>query len=190
MGILDNLIKLISQQPPKQTKATSSSEGLAYTQTGTGPQRDLKNRVVAKLASGSQLVFSVNKQHVTGEALKYLMGKPKEDDEVSRSVRLRMFRDDESQFANSVKLETPRGDLVGWILKADSDLACKLIDQLDDALKAHDPALRGERIVFDVSAKVSGYSMMPEDEDDEPYDLEEVEIRIKDPVEMDVDGEK
>jgi hypothetical protein len=189
MGFLDKLAKALNSSAvsPKQT-----SSGLAYAANGGLPQRDHKNRVVVKLAAGQQIIFGVNKQHVSESALVYLMGKPKEDDEVARSVRARIMRDTESEYPNGVIIETPKGDLIGWILKSDSELACKILDQLTVGAKTYDPNLQNETFAFDVSIRVTGY-VTPLDEVEDPedmYDLDDLEIRIKDPVEMEVEASK
>jgi hypothetical protein len=118
------------------------------------------------------------------------MGKPNEDFE-SKSVRLRIFQDTQSEFANSVRVETVKGHFVGWIHKEDSDLATLLLQKLTETLSGLDVQLR-QPLVFDVSARVEGYWSEDDFEDNgklswEP-EIENITIRAADPVSVNVRG--
>lgn len=113
--------------------------------------------------------------------MKRLLGKPKEDgDFVERSVRALMFRDLQSTYPDSVRIETLKGELVGWVIKPNSYYACELINQVGEHLD-QDPTLRGRAPRCNVSLYVEG-TWNEDEEDGWVPDLENAEVRIFAPV--------
>lgn len=137
--------------------------------------------LVCVVGQGSEIELGVNKQHATAAAVKYLLGRPDEDGDISREVPLWMWRDLTSQFDDSVRVETPTGELVGWVLKADSPLACDVVDQISDAVPKSEPRASGRRLILEVTAEVEGYWEF----EDEP-ELLSVMLQIKEPAEVEL----
>jgi hypothetical protein len=166
----------------------SASGKFKFQEEGSSPITDSRGRVVVKVQTGSSIVLGVNKQDCSAQAERFLLGKPEAYKEVEgKSVRLRIQRDLESPYPDSVSVETPKGDFVGWILKEDSAIAVKVLDSLTLQIRAIAPEL--EHLIFDVGAQVDGTYDEDEDEDGKEVlipDLGHVEIRIKDPAEIDI----
>ena len=139
---------------------------------------------VAKLKGGKQLTLGVNVKHVTPEATRELLGRPREDG-IERTARVRMSRDTQSQYADSVKVTTESGALVGWVLKDQSQLACRIIDQVTYALRTSTEVSVGasQAVVFDVSAAIEGE--WERDGSDWSGEVFDVQLRIADPVQVD-----
>lgn len=189
MGFLDNLAKAIIEARKVQNAPVASGK-FAFQEENKSPLRDSSNRVIVKVQTGSSIELGVNEQSDTSEVVKYLLGKPEAYKDVeNRSVRLRIFRDLESEYPDSVKIETTKGDFVGWVLKSDSAVACKVIDSLTQQVRHVAPEL--ESLVFDVGAKVDG--TFDEDEDDDGKTTLipdfDVVLKIKDPAELDIQSE-
>jgi hypothetical protein len=189
MGFFDNLAKAITEVKKAQNAPVVSGK-FAFQDEGKAPLRDSSNRVIVKVQTGSSISLGVNEQSETPEVVKYLLGKPEADKEIeNRSVRLRIFRDLESEYPDSVKIETTKGDFIGWVLKNDSAIACKVIDSLTQQVRQVAPEL--DSLVFDVGAKVDG--AFDEDEDEEGKTILvpnfDVVLKIKDPAEIDIQSE-
>jgi len=185
MGFLDKLAKAITEAQ-MQTKTNSGK--FAFQEEGKNPKRDSSNRVIVRVSSSNKIVLGVNKEDISDKAIALLLGKPEPDKEVeNKSVRLRITRDLESPYPDSVKIETVKGDFVGWVLKRDSALGARILDSLTSQVQSLAPDV--EAIVFDVGAKVDGTYDEAEDEHGhtilEP-DLQHIEIQIKDPAEIDI----
>jgi len=148
------------------------------------PASTTSQSAVVTLAAGGQIELDTNLKYVSAEAERELLGS-RENDEVDKSVRILMHRDTQSQFKNSVRLVTQKGHLIGWVQKSDSDLACNVIDQTTKAaLKEWKKELKGRFIYFEVSARVEGY--VSRDGTDVDCGLDDMVIRIKDPVSADL----
>jgi hypothetical protein len=184
MGFLDRLAKALIEVANE--KATSGK--FKFQEEGSSPITDLKGRVVVKVQTGSNIVLGVNKQDCSIAAERYLLGKPEAYKEVEgKSVRLRIQRDIQSPYPDSVMVETPKGDFVGWVLKDDSVIAARVLDSLTEQIRALAPELVS--LIFDVGAQVDGSYDEDEDETGKEVlipDLGHVEIRIKDPAEIDI----
>jgi len=128
---------------------------------------------VFRLTAGSQVQLRVN-VHADEATEGKLIGRKREE-WVERSVRAVIYYDTGSEYAGSVRVELPTGELVGWITKADQKLAGNLLDSVSKARKRRD---RKRPLVLDVSLRVEG-----ERHDDGMVDLDEVAVRVKDPVE-------
>jgi len=192
MGFLDKLAKAIAetqrQNQQTQRQAPRNSGKLKFQEDGALPNRDSMNRAIVKVQSGKNILLGVNKENATDKAILFLLGKPEAYKEVeAKSVRLRIMRDLESPYPDSVKVETPKGDFVGWIKKNDSALAVKVLDALSEQIRQ--VATELDSLVFDVGAKVDGTYDEDEDEDGKPSlvpALDWLEVQIKDPAELDV----
>jgi len=188
MGFLSNLAKAINEAQ-KQSKAGSGK--FTFQEEGKNPKRDSSNRVIVKVKSGKSIIFGVNKEDASDIAVALLLGKPEADKEIEeKSVRLRIARDLESPYPDSVKVETIRGDFVGWVLRKDAPLAVRVIDSLTSQVRAIAPEI--STLVLDVGAKVAGgFSEEWEGEDDDEEativpELDDIQIQIKDPAEIDI----
>jgi hypothetical protein len=184
MGFLDRLTKALLEMANEK----SASGKFKFQEEGASPVKDSKGRVIVKVQTGSSIVLGVNKQDCSAPAERYLLGKPEAYKEVEgKSVRLRIQRDLESPYPDSVFVETTKGDFVGWILKEDSAIAVKVLDSLVSQIKVIAPEL--ESVIFDVGAQVDGTYDEDEDENGKEVlmpDLAHLEIRIKDPAEIDI----
>jgi hypothetical protein len=189
--------KVSATTPTKPTKKMHKSKKsgtgkLRFQETGTPPRTDSQGRVIVKLAGGTPgVTFGVNKLHLSTDVGQKIAGKPNDDEEFAKSVRVRVRRDRESQFPNSFILETSDGRLIGWILKEDSTEAALVFDQLDSALRQTAPELATRELVFEVSLRVEGYWNEEDYEAEgglvwEP-DFDIMEIRIKSPAEVEID---
>ena len=188
MGFLNRLAKAINEAQ-KQTKTSAGK--FTFQEEGKNPKRDSSNRVIVKVKSGKSIIFGVNKEDASDTAVALLLGKPEADKEIEeKSVRLRIARDLESPYPDSVKVETTKGDFVGWVLKKDSPLAVRVIDSLTSQVRAIAPEI--STLVLDVGAKVDGgFSEEWEGEGDDEEativpELDDIQIQIKDPAEIDI----
>jgi len=188
MGFFDKLAKAIDEVQ-KQSKAGSGK--FTFQEEGANPKRDISNRVIVEVKSGKSIIFGVNKEDASDTAVALLLGKPEAGKEIEeKSVRLRIARDLESPYPNSVKVESIKGDLVGWVLKNDAPLAVQIIDSLTSQVRAIAPEIR--TLVLDVGAKVhGGFSEEWDGEGDEDEativpELDDIQIHIKDPAEIDI----
>lgn len=176
-----------------QTKAkpkAAPSGKLAFQEAGTQPKTDPEGRVVVKLKGGTPGVsFGVNQSRLDGELANKLAGKVNEDEEFNKSVKVRIRADRNSQYANSVLVETIDSKFLGWILKDDSEKASAVLQEIGEAMINIAPELQGSEFTFEVSARIEGYwNEVSEDGPEEwEADFELFEIRIKAPVEAEVD---
>ena len=127
---------------------------------------------VFRLTAGSQIALRVN-VHADEATEGKLIGR-KRDEWVERTVKAVVYYDTESQYAGSVRVELPSGELVGWVMKADQKLAGQLLDGVSKARKRRD---RKRPLVLEVSLRVEG------ERSDDVVDLDDVVVRVKDPVE-------
>jgi hypothetical protein len=188
----------------KSTKVATSDSGggrrtasrptpsgrLAFQDSNTAPKTDADGRVIVKLKGGAGITFGVNKTHMTPDVELKLAGKVNDDEEFAKSVKARVRPDTESQYENSFIIETLDGKLIGWILKDDSSEAGSVFGQIDSALRKIAPEVSDSNFVFEVSLRIEGYwNEISEEGDLEEWepDFDLMEIRIKLPVEMEVD---
>lgn len=179
-----------NRQPRPARPAKQSSGLLGFQETGTAPKTDSAGRVIVKLKGGSPgIVWGVNRSHLDYQLANKLAGKVNDDLEFSKSVKVRMRQDTQSQFANSVLVETTDGKFIGWILKDQSDDAVSVMNQVAGALGQMVPQLADSSFVYEVSAKIEGaWDEIGEDDKEEwEADIELMEIRIKTPAEIEVD---
>jgi hypothetical protein len=180
-----------SAQPAQPAHPAKQSSGLlGFQETGTAPKTDSAGRVIVKLKGGSQgIVWGVNRSHLDYQLANKLAGKVNDDLEFSKSVKVRIRHDAQSQFANSVIVETTDEKFIGWILKDYSDDAVSVMNQIAGALGQMVPQLANSNFVYEVSAKIEGaWDEIGEDDKEEwEADIELMEIRIKTPAEIEVD---
>lgn len=189
---------LISRTKQKPTNASNSAKKpakqtsglLGFQETGTSPKTDSAGRVIVKLKGGSPgLSLGVNRSHLELELANKLAGKVNDDGEFSKSIKVRIRPDTNSQFENSVLVETTNEKFIGWILKDASADAVSVMDQIVEALVKAVPDLFGKLFTFEVSAKIEGaWDEVGEGEKEEwEADIELMEIKIKAPAEIEID---
>ena len=188
MGFLDKLARALTEAA-REPKASGKFK---FQEVGKPPMRDAKGRVVVKLHPGSNLTLDVDIRDATVPAQKYLLGKVEAYKEVEgRAVRVRLIPPQDGAALNYVGVETPKGDLIGWVVQRHSTLANKAIQSLTQQIYNLVPDLG--QLVFDVSAIVDGTYDVDDDENGKEVvepDISFLEIRIKDPAELDILPEK
>lgn len=185
---LGKAIEAENQQ--SKTSGSKASGTLGFQETGTPPKTDSKGRVILILKSSSTGVkYPVNLAQIDQEVANSLAGKPNEDEEFTKSAKLFMRPDVESQYANSVVLETEAGKRVGWIKKEASDDATSVIGQISSIISKTVPELSGREFTFQVTAHIEGNWNEVGEDDKEVWeaDIDFMEIRIKNPVEIEID---
>jgi hypothetical protein len=155
---------------------------------GGNPAPAVSGPQVWELAHGdedetSTIVLEVNREHLSTVVANDLVGTGPTTDAFSELVEVLMFRDETSEFEDSVRVELPDGRLVGWITKADSKTACELIEFI---AQSRDRRERGLPIRLMVSLCCEGWWPDYEDGDD-PTDpdvggieFEVFEVQIQD----------
>jgi hypothetical protein len=110
---------------PTSEVSKSSLGRFNYQETGCDPDIDSEGRVIVLVQRGNDLRLGINVARNIGKtATRYLLGKEVLDKEVNgRIVKIRLMPDESSSYANSVKVETPKGDSVGWVLREDEAMA-------------------------------------------------------------------
>ena len=182
--------KTASSPSPSKRPTKAASGLLGFQETGTAPKTDSAGRVIVKLKGGSPgVVWGVNRSHLDDQVANKLAGKVNEDEEFSKSVKVRIRPDTNSQFENSVLVETTDEKFIGWILKDASADAVSVMNQIKEALVKTAPELLGKLFTFEVSAKIEGaWNEIGEDDKEEwEAEIELMEIRIKAPAEIEVD---
>lgn len=188
MGFLDKLARALNEVANEKR----ASGKFKFQELGRPPMRDNKGRVVVKLHPGPNITLTVDVRDATIPARKYLLGKFEAYKEVEgRGVRVRLIPPQKVTAFDAVEVETPKGDLIGRVAQRDSKLAIKatesLLAQIQTLVQDIGP------VVFDVSAIVDGTYDVDEDDSGnelvEP-DISHLEIRIKDPAELDILPEK
>ena len=180
-----------ASSPSTSKRPTKAASGLlGFQETGTTPKTDSAGRVIVKLKGGSPgVVWGVNRSHLDEQVANKLAGKVNEDEEFSKSVKVRIRPDTNSQFENSVLVETTDEKFIGWILKDASVDAVSVMNQIKEALVKTAPELFGKLFTFEVSAKIEGaWNEIGEDDKEEwEAEIELMEIRIKAPAEIEID---
>jgi hypothetical protein len=182
--------KTASSPSPSKRPTKAASGLLGFQETGTTPKTDSAGRVIVKLKGGSPgVVWGVNRSHLDDQVANKLAGKVNEDEEFSKSVKVRIRPDTNSQFENSVLVETTDEKFIGWILKDASADAVSVMNQIKEALVKTAPELFGKLFTFEVSAKIEGaWNEIGEDDKEEwEAEIELMEIRVKAPAEIEVD---
>ena len=169
---------------------TSSSNKLSFQASGTAPKKDSAGRVIVKLkGSSSGILLGVNLSKLEQVQAKKLAGRVSEEEDFSKSIKVRMRPDTNSQFKDSVLIETVDEKFIGWILKDVANEAISVMTQVESALVSSVPELKREKFTFEVTAKIEGY-WSDESEDKTPdwfADIQEMDVQIKVPAQVEVD---
>ena len=203
MGLFSRLAKsaatLNAPKPIQSTSTVTGSPQQMTTTTGEVSPPATGEPIHVKLKGGKDVELLVNTQGISEAAARELFGRPKDDDEeVDKTVRLWMSRDLESQYPDSVRVQTRKGKAVGWIRKDQSYFACELIDQIGGSLAQQDPSLLGRAPHLNVSAGVFGAWLTEYETDEDGNDLDDeklvpevdgVAIRLPWPVVMEAHGD-
>jgi hypothetical protein len=166
--------------------ATDKQEGLTFMIEGKDPEVDSVGRVIVRLGAGSQHELGVKSWSLDFEDACYLLGKPKSDDEIAKTVRIRIIRT-ETRGQTIFKVVTPKGAEIGEISYKDVDSAALVFGTLETFLNSYDQKLVGKEFVFDVALKVEGSWMRDEDEEIGWEDsIDDLYIRVKDPADIEI----
>lgn len=186
MGFFSKLAKEAAKQSKARAQEQRSSANWDPPQV-SAPIPTSGDPYEVKVKSGKQILLRLNLKDLSDEAVDQLKGRYSDEDEIEKSVRLVMFRDLQSQYADSVRVVTTKGHLVGWVRKDDSAVACTVIDQITMGVHRGVPESAGRPIHLNVSAFIEG--SWDEDEDDNGKtiyvaSIDSAEIRIKNPAEV------
>ena len=166
--------------------ATNKQEGLTFMIEGKDPEVDSVGRVIVRLGAGSQHELGVNAWSLDFEDACYLLGKPKSEDEIERTVRIQIPRT-EAREKTVFKVVTPKGKEIGEITYKDSDSAALVFGTLEKFLNSYNEKLEGREFVFDVALKVEGSWVRDEDLENGWEDsIDDLYIRIKDPADIEI----
>jgi hypothetical protein len=174
-------------------KRPSSGGNLGFQEAGTSPKRDKQGRVIVTVKGGTPgAAWGVNLSKLDYQLANKLAGKVNEDEEFSKSIKVRMRPDKGSEYANSVLLETLDGAFIGWILKDASDDVVSVMAQVKKAVVSAAPELASEEFTFEMSAKIEGHWDEVGENDEELWDanIQSMLVRMKNPAELDVEAEK
>ena len=125
------------------------------TSAGSGLQDHLTAvQVKSKKGAKGRVEFGVNTKNATDAAHNELLGKRSSAEGKRKTVVL--FRDPTSRYRDSIRVETPNGELVGWIYKNDSKQAGKMLDTLAKGIRKSKRSLRKQSFAFHLTALVEG----------------------------------
>jgi hypothetical protein len=175
---------------PASKKEPQASGQLGFQETGTPPKRDKQGRVILTVKGGTPgAAWGVNMSKLDYQLANKLAGKVDEDEEFSKTIKIRMRPDKESSYSNSVLLETVDGAFIGWILKDASDDVVSVMNQLKKAVLSVAPELASEEFTFEMSAKIEGHWDEVGENGEEAWDanIELMLVRMKNPAEMDIE---
>jgi hypothetical protein len=184
------VVKAATTSQPSAPRKSSASGGLGFQETGTPPKRDTGGRIIVKVKGGTPgAAWGVNLSRLDSRLGNILAGKVNEDEEFNKSVKVHLRPDTKSEYSNSVLVETPNGEFIGWILKDASEDFVSVMSQLRNAVVSTVPELSGDEFVFEMSAKIEGHWDEVGDGDVEEWEanFDEMLIRMKNPAEIDVE---
>ena len=150
--------------------------------TTPGPQ-------VWRLGHGDEITLEVNRKNLSTEVANDLMGTGPTTSYAESVVDIPIFRDETSEYQDSVRLELPDGRLIGWITKADSETACQLIEHI---AQARDRKERRIPIRLMVSLACEAFWPNYEDGDDPTnpavrgVDFDLFEVQIQNPIQAEM----
>lgn len=191
MSFFKNLVKIVSAASsiagPKESAST-----FAFLDEGKNPIRDLQNRIIVNLSSGTQIQYAINLFSFE-EFQRELMGKPTEEFE-SKRVRVRMILNPEGQGVQSLDIETPKGNKIGRLEKDDISQLHQIFSKVSEYFPTLDERLVGP-FAFEVAAEIEGSWDYIEDDEDSPKpywepSLDSLVLKIKDPLSFDIKSEK
>lgn len=166
------------------------SKKLGFEETGSAPSTDPEGRVIVKLKGGKPgLSYRVDLSRLDGEIGDKLSGKPKEDEDFEKSIRVRLKPDSSSEHKNSILVETTDGEFVGWILKDFSKKASLVINEISSGLRKRSPELVSAQFTFEVLAHIKGWWYDWDDGDvgGRSAEIETMEVQIKTPFVVQID---
>jgi hypothetical protein len=142
------------------------------------------------LQSGKEIALGVSVYSDDLATMKELIGKPQDDKEVTKTVKVWISRDLTSAYPDAVRVETKSGRHVGWISKNQAYFACELINQIGEAAAESRPQYAGGAPRCQVSMRIEEASWDYDDYVDDDTgeavgwvaDIGRPEIRIGSPV--------
>jgi hypothetical protein len=190
MSFFKNLAKVFSAVSAMSGN-NESANPFTFMEEGKNPIRDSENRIIVDFKSGSEIEHEIN-FFSHDETLRELMGRPSEDFE-SKKVRVRLILNPEAQGAQSIDIETLKGNKVGRFEKDEISRPSQIFTKVEEYLGQIDERLVGP-FAFEVSAEIEGSWEYVDDEEDseKPYwepSIDSLTIRIKDPLTFDVKSE-
>lgn len=174
---------------PSPGKAKASGM-LGFQETGTAPKKDPAGRVILKIKGGTPgAAWGVNLSRLEDKAANKLAGKVNADEEFSKTVKVRMRPDKDSQFENSVLVETTDGQFIGWILKDASEDIVSVMSQISKGVRSVASELVSAEFTFEMSAKIEGYwdEVGEDDEEEWQASVDSMLIQMKNPAEIEID---
>lgn len=183
--------KAATGEAPESLKKSQASGQLGFQEKGTPPKKDKQGRVILTVKGGTPgASWGVNMSKLDYQLANKLAGKVNEEEEFSKTVKVRMRPDKDSSYANSVLLETVDGAFIGWILKDASDDVISVMNQLKKAVLSVAPELASEEFTFEMSAKIEGHWDEVGEDGEEAWDanIESMLVRMKNPAEMDIEA--
>jgi len=144
---------------------------------------------VYRIGHEEDIVLDVNRKYLSTEVANVLMGEGLSEDSVDGDREVMMFRDETSQYEDSVRVELPDGRLVGWVTKADSETACLVIDSVS---KARSRSSQRHPVRLLVTLYIDGFwpnyesGDDPNDPDVRGVDFDVFEIQIQDPIQAEL----
>jgi len=156
---------------------------------GGNPATAVSGPQVWRLGHGDEIALEVNRKYLSTEVANDLMGAGPMTDYAESVVDILMFRDETSEYEDSVRLELPDGRLIGWISKADSETACQLIEHI---AQARDRRERRLPIRLMVSLACEAFWPNYEDGDDPTnpavrgVDFDLFEVQIQNPIQAEM----
>lgn len=180
-----------SRPAAKSAKSSQKADEVVNTRvTGVAPPAATGEPFEVDLAPGKQIELSVSVYMADDlPTMKELLGKPQDDDEVSRNVKVWMYRDLTSQYPDAVRVDTKSGRHIGWVVKGQSYFACELINQVAESIYKQRPDLAGRapkcRVTMHVEGSWDFDDTVYEEGEDPPgwqASIDYPEIRIAAPV--------
>lgn len=180
---------------PRNEQGYAANENdLGFVEAGKAPNTDQDGRVIVKVLSGKVHEIGFNLKHLDEDLAKKIAGKRGADDEFTRRIKVRIFRDTESPYFNSFKVLTKSGEFIGWVLKDDSEMMALLLSKIEAGIKPLSAKLHEAEFVIEASATFNGSWYDEIDEDDagneievEYVEMDEAFIRIGDPAMLEID---
>lgn len=127
-----------SKRRPVEGPANKPDEVIDTHIVGEAPPAATGEAFEVDLAPGKQIELGVS-VYVTDDlpTMRELLGKPQDDDEVSRNLKVWIYRDLTSQYPDAVRVDTKSGRHIGWVVKSQSHFTCELINQVAQNDLAH-----------------------------------------------------
>ena len=145
------LANTVEQTAVRAWQAQSDTQ-FNYQETGRSPERDASGRVVVKCGSGSGAHFELAFGRVEPQLVQALM-----QDSLTTQATVRMVRNR----GGLVEVQTLEGQTLAAIRPVDQELANFALDIVAASIVKFDPNLRGERIVLEVSARLTASAGTP-----------------------------